>query len=130
MSSTVVDQSFTGPETIGRYTSPQFVTNGDGGIRSWLSPIVSTPLGLQFSYTAMAVDLAVSLLDHRVSVVITLDGAPVDVATEYTSKTAWSRADFTVRNRNAQPIERSVDVAITLTDIRADISHTIDFQLI
>ncbi|WP_028477905.1 hypothetical protein [Nocardia sp. CNY236] len=129
MPATTAHQSWTSPTTLARYTFPQFVSQGSGGLRSWLSPIMSTPIGLQFSYTAISDE--VSLLRHEVDIKILVDGKPVAVTSGASSTSnTHSHSDFIVRNPAPTTLDRSVHVVITLTDILAGITHTTDFQLV
>ncbi|MGW4090001.1 hypothetical protein [Nocardia sp. NPDC004750] len=88
--------SFTGPEVLVRMSSPAFVSNGENGIRGWLSPILSTPIGLQFDYTAIAVsDDAPSLLNHRPTAVLYVDGrGPIEIGGATSSSAGYSYTVF------------------------------------
>lgn len=50
-------------------TSPAFISNGDNGIRSWVSSVLAEPGGLRFSIVAIRTDPASvdELLDSPVS---------------------------------------------------------------
>ncbi|MEB3513346.1 hypothetical protein U3653_25255 [Nocardia sp. CDC186] len=109
-------------------TDPAFVTEDDGPIEAWIGPVTIDPNGIEFLYTATALDeRAPSIWDYEVDAVLrTTFGTSAVVAGESTSATR------TIRTFQA-PIPEGIadtpwDFELLLTDHTAGVTWSTEFS--
>jgi hypothetical protein len=119
-------QSFTGPGTVVRLTSARVLAD-ENGIRSWLSPILSTPIGIQFTYTTIG---SRPLTGHAATASISVDdGEPVEIPAATTVVEGCVHTVFVAPNPGGAPVTHPTTVTIIVADPRAG-TETLSFTVV
>ncbi|WP_162958572.1 hypothetical protein [Nocardia yunnanensis] len=120
-----IEYSFTGPAVLAPLTAPTWVQRegNEHGYLSWLSPLVSTPLGIQFDYSAAVFNPGqVSLVRHEVSATVGIDGAEPFLIPDRSTRSSekMSRTSFLA----ISPTGRAAEVVITVTDHLSGVTYS------